>query len=143
MTGELEVVQILSGNIMVTDELIGILLSWAALLSPYDPAPNPIIETKPHSFFVENACNDVECNVVGWYNDNGIVFLDENLPEDRDDLILHELVHYLQHLSGEFDSEDCNDSIERELEAYSVQAEYMVQNGRMAHPISHRVSCKK
>lgn len=131
---------------MITDELLGILLSWAVWLSPYDTPPEPpIIETRPHSFFVENACGGVECNVVGWYNDTGIVFLDENLPitESRDDLVVHELVHYLQDLSGKFESLSCEDSLFREREASRVQNQYMVENGRIPRLNSSRVSCKK
>ena len=39
---------------------------------------------------------------------------------------MHELTHYLQHLSGRFDSHSCGDSLVREREAYGVQNEYRV-----------------
>lgn len=129
---------------MLTDELLGILLSWSVTLSSYDKPPvPPILETKPHSFFVENACGGVECSVVGWYNDTGIVYLDENLPESRDDIVVHELVHYLQDLSGDFETLSCDDSLFREREALRVQTQYMVENGRIPRLNSSRVSCKK
>ncbi len=129
---------------MITDALLAIFLSWAVDLSPY-PAPDapPIIETRPHAFFVNNVCGGVECNVVGWYNDEGVIYLDETLSESRDYIIVHELVHYLQDLSGDFESNSCADSVFREREAYGVQTRYMVENGRIPHLHLPRISCNK
>lgn len=126
-------------------ELLEILLSWAILFSPYGEAPIPVLETKPHSFFVEQACGGKECNVLGWYNDTGVVYLDENISEDlHDELLLHELVHYLQDVNGDFDSNSCEDSLYREREAYLVQSRYMVEGvGRLPRPVNHNVSCNK
>ena len=126
-------------------ELLEILLSWAILFSPYGEAPIPVLETKPHSFFVEHACGGKECNVLGWYNDTGVVYLDENISENlHDELLLHELVHYLQDVNGDYDSESCEDSLKREREAYLIQSRYMVEAvGRLPRPVNHNVSCNK
>lgn len=40
-------------------------------------------------------------------------------------LIVHELTHYLQDISGRFSAEDCNDHLAREREAYSIQRQYL------------------
>ena len=40
---------------------------------------------------------------------------------------MHELVHYLQHLSGDYDSTSCRDSLAREHEAYRVQNQFIVE----------------
>lgn len=109
-----------------------ILLSWAVHLSGY-PAPDepPALSFKPHRFFVDRVCGGRECKAVGWYNDQGIVYIDEKYRYDEStfasSLVVHELVHYLQHVSGEFDSNSCIDSVAREREAYYVQNEYILQ----------------
>lgn len=113
-------------------EIIATLLKWAVVLSPYSaPDLPPQVEFKPHGFFVENACDNKPCNVLGWYNDNGIVYFDERIknaetPYQRS-IWVHEFVHYLQHRNGNFDSEKCRDRLIREREAYIIQREYMVQ----------------
>ena len=112
--------------------LLPILLSWAVQLSGY-PAPEkaPEVEYRPHSFFVQRVCGGKQCNAVGWYNDQDIVYIDEKYAEGEDgfatSLIVHELTHYLQHHSGRFDSLSCTDSLAREREAYRVQNDYLLQ----------------
>ncbi len=129
---------------MIADALLTILLSWAVYISPY-PAPDslPKLEQRPHVFFVNNVCGGVECNVVGWYNDEGVIYLDEALAESRDDILVHELVHYLQHISGDFTSNSCADSVYREREARRVQTQYMIENGRRPHLNPPWVACHK
>ncbi|MGI9303938.1 MAG: hypothetical protein ACR2RB_14750 [Gammaproteobacteria bacterium] len=113
-------------------QTVGILLSWAVHISGYPmPAEPPRVEFEPHAFFVENVCGGRECPAVGWYNDQGIVYIDEKYRDDDSmfvaSLVVHEFVHHLQHVSGEFDSLSCDDSRTREREAYYVQNEYIVQ----------------
>lgn len=117
---------------MDTAELITVLLSWAVTLSAYDtPAQPPAIEYRPHSFFVDRACAGRECKVLGWYNDQDVVYIDERFAGDREDfatsLIVHELIHFLQDESGHFDHGSCEDSLRREREAYRIQKEYLVE----------------
>ncbi len=42
-------------------------------------------------------------------------------------LLVHELVHYLQDVSGKYDSHSCIDSVAREREAYHIQNEYILK----------------
>lgn len=113
------------------NEVYAILLSWAAHLSGYPmPADLPEIRFEQHEFFVENACYGIECNVVGWYNDNGIVYIDEEHDTGTgfdDSLVVHEFVHWLQDKSGEFDKDSCVDFVAREHEAYAVQNDYLTE----------------
>lgn len=109
-----------------------ILLSWAVHLSGYaQPAEPPSISFEPHSFFVERVCGGRECKAVGWYNDEDVIYIDAKYRNDDSrfvaSLIVHELVHHLQHLSGRFDSHSCEDSLMREREAYHIQNEYILQ----------------
>ncbi len=112
-------------------KLIAVLLSWTVNLSSYPhPGEAPELLYKPHQFFVEIACGGHEkCDAVAWYNDNGIIFLDDRLLGNTDaytrSVVVHELVHYLQDISGEYDEIDCNLYAKREREAYSVQRQYL------------------
>jgi hypothetical protein len=106
--------------IMEFEAILAILLSWASHLSGYPlPAETPEVRFESHPFFVENVCGGNECNVVGWYNDADVVYIDEryrNLEGGfASGLVVHEFTHYLQ------------DSIEREREAYHVQNRYIIE----------------
>lgn len=109
-----------------------VLLSWAVHLSGY-PAPEqpPQVRFEPHAFFVQNVCAGRECPAVGWYNDAGIVYIDDRYLDDESmfpaSLLVHEFVHYLQDMSGEYNSLSCEDSRAREREAYHAQNEYILQ----------------
>lgn len=107
------------------------LLAWASTLSGYPiPETLPSITYCPHAFFSKQVCGGKDCKAVGWYNDQSVIYLDEKYQyADQDDfansLLLHELVHFLQHHSGRFDSLSCNDSLAREREAYAVQNDFL------------------
>ncbi len=116
---------------MDSEQMIAVLLSWTVHLSQY-PLPDnpPIVEYQPHEFFVKHACHDNEkCRVAGWYNNNGIVYIDERVKEQDDaftrSLYVHEFTHYLQDLSGKYDPDSCDDLMRREHEAYSIQRQYL------------------
>lgn len=117
---------------MEADAILAILLSWASHLSGYPmPAEPPRVQFEEHAFFVENVCGGHECNVVGWYNDADIVYIDKQYIDVEGgfatSLVVHEFTHYLQHKSGAFESLSCEDSIVREREAYHVQNRYMIE----------------
>ena len=111
--------------------LLAVLLSWTVKLSSYShPGIPPEIEFKPHTFFVEEACAGYEkCDVLAWYNDKGVIYIDKRLDGKTDaytrSVIVHELAHYLQDLSGEYKQMDCDLHAKREREAYSIQRQYL------------------
>ena len=112
--------------------ILPILLSWSVHLSGYaKPVELPALSFQPHSFFVERVCGGRECKAVGWYNDEDVIYIDAKYKDDDSrfvsSLIVHEMVHHLQHLSGRFDSLSCEDSLKREREAYYIQNEYILQ----------------
>ena len=117
---------------MEMDAILVVLLSWASHLSGYPmPADLPEIRFEQHEFFVESACGGKDCDVVGWYNDAGIVYIDERYDDIESgfatSLVVHEFTHYLQHQSGNFETLSCEDSISREREAYYVQNLYLIE----------------
>jgi hypothetical protein len=118
------------------DELYAIFLSWAVTITGY-PAPDhkPTIVLVPHSYLEQVACKGQHCKVVGWFPPGEKIYLDERL-DAKDDLfassiVVHEMVHYLQHRSGKFGGVpySCRDSLAMEREAYQAQREYLLRYG--------------
>ncbi len=118
---------------IATAKMIKVLLSWTVHLSPTYSLPEtpPNLIYEPHEYFVENSCNGVEkkCDVLGWYDNSGTIHIDDRLKGNEDpytrSLIVHEMVHYLQDISGNFDKESCDDHVFKEREAYSIQRLYL------------------
>jgi predicted SprT family Zn-dependent metalloprotease len=94
--------------------LISVLLSWAVQLTSY---------SHPHT-----VPND-KCRAAAWYNNDGTIYINNILEGKTDSMtrgvIVHELVHYLQDLSGKFKNKDCQDHQVREREAYAIQRAYL------------------
>ena len=141
-------------------ELLEILVGWVLFFSPYnldsltsdsfypDSLPLPTVVERPHTFFVENVCGGIEekCHgVVGWYNNTGIIYIDEMVPKSlRDEVVVEEIAHYVQDLSGEYDNDSCEDSIYRENEAHRIKGQYMIEvKGKLPNNKNPRTLCKK
>jgi hypothetical protein len=117
---------------MEAAHLLKVLLSWAVTLSSYS-APNqlPMVEYKSESYFHAHACGGRPCSILAWYDNNGTIYMDNRLQQHGDvmtrSMLVHELVHYLQDLSGRFDNTSCEDHAKREREAYAIQREYGIR----------------
>ncbi len=115
-------------------ELVVILLAWIKVLSGYPvPAHVPAVHMVPHAYIEAQACNG-RCPVIGWFPPGDRIYLDDRIDPHRDvrarAILLHELVHYVQQVSGKFDGMDpCVASIAREREAYSIQNRYLAEQG--------------
>jgi len=120
------------------------LLDWAITLSGYEhPATPPTVEFVSQEFFNEHACGGRRCRVWGWYPNTGknVVYVHEavrELVKDGSDprsllaasIIVHEFTHYLQAANRGFARYECNEALELEHEAYTVQNAYLVAYGR-------------
>jgi hypothetical protein len=115
----------------VDAKLLAVLLSWTVNLSSYPhPGVAPELSYKPHQFFVDVACaGNEKCKAVAWYNNKNTIFLDDRIKGNTDantrSVVVHELVHYLQDLSGKYEEMNCDLHAKREREAYSVQRQYL------------------
>jgi len=128
-------------------EILIHLMSWAMALTGYEcPDTMPQIVYADHNHFVEVVCDGVDterdsCGVRAYYNDedDARIYLNtkyyeingEWSPEERG-IILHEMVHYLQDMSGKWDgylewNDDklCVERQFRQREAYETQDIYM------------------
>jgi hypothetical protein len=128
----------------MNEALLWALMGWAMKFGDYPkPAELPAIQFVTHEFLVEHACYGVECKVVGWYNDESIVYLDDryqNLEGAKESaLVVHEFTHYLQDMSGYW-PDTCEAQVSREREAYYVEDQYrftvLTGLGRLA-PVTH------
>ena len=122
-------------------ELIAWLLSWAVFYTGYSmPDELPVVEFVPHSYFVKRTCFGIDtqkdpCNTRAMYDDNidGVIFLDEkfenNIGGYVKTIIVHEMVHYLQDLTGDWEGiEDWQEVIRCQERAYRQREAYMVQD---------------
>jgi len=118
--------------------LLKLVLTWLVTITGYTlPANLPNVQFEPHSFFVEKVCGGKECPATGWYNDAGIIFLDQlyqtvlsenSYPAKPDrshaeavSVLGHEAVHYLQDLSGKYTEKSCKNFLAREEQAFYAQ----------------------
>jgi hypothetical protein len=99
-------------------------------LSKHHPAKAPpMIHRISHAELEAYVC-ETNCAIKAWYKPGEGIFLDNTLqPEtnvfDRS-ILLHELVHYFQDMSGYYrDANPCDRWLQRELDAYDVQNRYL------------------
>ena len=122
----------------MTDEALTQLLVqlFAAikLLSGYPmPAALPEIHQLPHAGLEARICTNT-CAVKAFYLKGEGVFIDEALDLEHDlrarSILLHELVHHVQGVTGRFDSLPvCDAWYASEIEAYHIQNRYLHQEG--------------
>ena len=105
------------------------------LSSHKTPKQPPSVFRVSHAELEHYVCG-ANCAIKAWYKPGEGIFLDESLkPEtnmfDRS-ILLHELVHYFQDMSGYYGKSDaCNRWLHRELNAYEIQNRYL---GTIGHP---------
>jgi len=111
-------------------EIVASLLVYAQLATGYGglTAP-PQIVFLPQAELANTVCHR-PCPVYGWYSLDGAIYLDERLDPVEDmaarGILLHELVHVLQHAAGAFtDDIACRNWARREYQAYQVQARWL------------------
>jgi hypothetical protein len=132
------------------ENLYAIVLSWAVTLSGYHaPLAPPQVMMVSHSYLVQQACGGRECKVLGWFPPGATIFMDQRLnPQDdlyATSILVHEMVHYLQHQSDKFKgAQSCESSMAMEREAYGVQREFLLRYG-VYQPVGasmHAVGCE-
>lgn len=132
------------------DQLYAVLLAWAVTLTGY-PMPDhpPQISMVPQSYLRLAACGGHQCKVIGWFPPGETIYLDDRLDPELDligsSVVVHEMVHYLQHLSGKHPAPySCEESLAMEREAYQAQRDYLLAYG-VYQPIGssmHLVGCQ-
>jgi len=113
--------------------LVAELFAAIHLLSGYaPPTVPPEIHRVPQTVIQELFCRR-PCPVRAAYDATRGVFIDENLDVENNtfdrSILLHELVHHAQAVSGRFDtlSSDCMRRNWAEKEAYFIQNRYLME----------------
>ena len=112
--------------------LVAELFTTIHMLSAYPvPEHNPPVTFLPLVTMQEMICKGRPCAVRAFYKPDEGVFVDEKI-DVKDDIysrsvLLHELVHYLQHEEGKFEDLDtpCHRWQAKEIEAYEIQHKYL------------------
>ena len=131
--------------------LYAVFLSWAVTLTGYSmPDHKPTVEMVPHSYLEQAACRGRPCKVIGWFPPGETIYLDERLDPEHDlfasSVVVHEMVHYLQHHSGKYRAHhSCEDVVSMEREAYQAQRDFLLRYG-VYHPVGivmHQPGCHR
>jgi hypothetical protein len=129
------------------DALVAVLLAWIHATTGYAvPDALPRIALVQPRLIADIMCDaQPRCPVLAMYLHGDTIFLDERLDVDGNDyhtsILLHELVHYVQHQSGRFAENDCESWIKEEQEALRTQAAWLRERSislLQRHQIPHR-----
>ena len=120
------------------DELINLVSDLFAVISAVSSYPEPYhlppVQLRPLSELQAMVCKG-PCQLRGFYMPRKGVYLNDTLDIRNDviarSVLLHELVHHVQELSGRFDivPNQCDRWWSREREAYEIQNAYLRENG--------------
>ena len=116
--------------------LVAGLFSWISLYTGYDiPDKDPDIVFAAHEKMERLACQG-KCPALGFYHPSRIIYLDLVLKPETNlcaqSVLVHELVHVMQHDNGSFYDVDAHTRwILREKEALFVQKRFLAKHGRM------------
>jgi hypothetical protein len=108
----------------------GLLAAMQALSGYPVPEQMPDLHVVPQTYIAERVCNG-PCRVQAFYHPDFGVFLDEKLRLDSDpyaqSILLHELVHHAQEISGRFETlaSECHRRVAAESEAYEIQNRFL------------------
>jgi hypothetical protein len=121
-----------------TQELINLVSELFAAISSLSTYPEPYhlppVQLRPVTELQQMVCKG-PCQVRGFYLPRKGVFLNDALDVEHDviarSVLLHELVHHLQEISGRYSSmtNQCDRWWVREREAYDIQNAYLRANG--------------
>jgi len=106
----------------------------ASQISGYPMPENPKLRVLIVEPEVINAivCSGHPCPVLGLYQDQNVIFVVTGYTvHDTDVIILHEMVHWLQHNSGEWapvTEATRQERYVREIEAHAADQEYMINH---------------
>lgn len=111
--------------------MVAELFATIHLLSGYPvPEPLPSVQFVPLATMQAMVCKG-PCAVKAFYTPAQGVVIDEKLDVKGDtyarSILLHELVHHAQHVSGRFEALDtpCRRWQAKEVEAYEIQHKYL------------------
>ena len=121
-------------DVLSQAELMPALVSALDQLSKYHrPVALPEVIRVSHERIEAMVCK-AKCGALATYQPGAGIYLDERLQPETDlfdrSILLHELVHYVQDMSGEHgDVRPCMRWYQREQEAYAIQKIFLFITG--------------
>ncbi len=126
------------------DALLAALLAWIHATTGYAvPDTPPRIAFVQPRLIADIMCNaEPKCPVLAMYLRGDTIFLDDRLDVYGNDyhtsILLHELVHFVQHQSGRFTESDCESWIKEEEEAFRIQTAWLRER-TISFPQRHQI----
>ena len=120
------------------DHLFAVLFSYAVMITGLHADHPPTVVLEPKVWFDDRVCGgNHNCLSAGWYPATGgdEIYVLDTLDLDNelaDSIVLHEMVHYLQHANHLDQVRDCETIRSLEMQAYGAQRECLVQEGVIA-----------
>jgi hypothetical protein len=121
--------------VSLVSDLFAVISSLSTYPQPYHLPP---VQMKPAAELQQMVCSG-PCQLRGFYIPRKGVFLSDALDVNHDvvarSVLLHELVHHVQEVSGRFESIEnpCDRWWAREREAYEIQNAYLRDNHTNVH----------
>jgi hypothetical protein len=83
------------------------------------------------------------CRVLAWYGPDGVIYIDSRVNPKRNivakGILLHELVHHVQREARGGNAMNCMEWLQRERQAYRIQAQWLFDNGIDASPLTWQI----
>jgi len=126
---------------VLTGGEIAELAAWAAKLGGYmRPTGRPHVYPITPDEIRRGVCRNFNCSAIAFFNPaNDGIYVDSRL-RFREDVVaqsylVHEIVHYLQHLNGKMGDDSalqtCEQRMALEMEAYRVQNRFLAAMGSL------------
>lgn len=108
-----------------------ILIALMPVLPGADVDPPRMIVLEPE--FLQMRICGKPCKVMAWYAPEGTIYIDSRLDVvnhmGHRSVVVHELVHHVQRMSRGARSQNCDEWMRREQEAYATQAFWLRSKG--------------
>lgn len=123
-------------DVLSMKALMAGLLSWVSLYTGYEvPGKVPDIVFANHEKMARLACQE-DCPALGFFHPSRVIYLDIVLKPETNlcarSVLVHELVHVMQHDNGSFYDYDAHTRwILREKEALIIQKKFLAKHNRM------------
>ncbi|NNJ75434.1 MAG: hypothetical protein HKP56_09760 [Anderseniella sp.] len=110
--------------------------------SPAMVVSDPVIRQLDPADLQRRVCGK-PCRVLAWYGPDGVIYIDNRVDPQRNivakGILLHELVHHVQREARGGNSRNCVEWLQRERQAYRIQAQWLFDNGIDASPLIWQV----
>lgn len=100
--------------------------------SPAMVVSDPVIRQLDAGELQHRVCGK-PCRVLAWYGPDGVIYMDSRVDPKRNiaakGILLHELVHHVQREARGGNATNCKEWLQRERQAYRIQAQWLFDNG--------------